>query len=148
VSSFQRTSFTLKLHPRLIFRVIVGEGVQRMELTATELPDGIWKFDLSGRLDVEGASDIDLKLTIAIAGQPTLAIIDLTDVDFLASLGIGTLVRTAKAARLRGGNMVLFNPQPNVAKVLASTRIDHVIPICYELAQALTLVRMPPPTPL
>jgi anti-anti-sigma factor len=116
-----------------------------MKLTSTDLPDGVRKIDLSGRLDLEGADAIDLKLTVLVSSRRTFAVVDLTAVDFLASIGIATLVRNAKAVRLREGNMVLLNPQPNVAKVLASTRIDQMIPVCYSLDEAQRLVRAQPP---
>lgn len=112
-----------------------------MQLTSTDLPDGIRKIDLAGRLDLEGADAIDLKLTVLISTERTFAIIDLAAVEFLASIGIATLIRNAKAVRRREGNMVLLNPQPSVAKVLSSTRIDEMIAVCYSLADARTLVR-------
>ena len=122
-----------------------GRPPTPMKLTSTDLPDGVRKIDLSGRLDLEGADAIDLKLTVLVSSRRTFAVVDLTAVDFLASIGIATLVRNAKAVRLREGNMVLLNPQPNVAKVLASTRIDQMIPVCYSLDEAQRLVRAQPP---
>jgi anti-anti-sigma factor len=116
-----------------------------MKLTSTDLPDGIRKIDLTGRLDLEGADAIDLKLTVLVSSRRTFAVVDLGGVEFLASIGIATLVRNAKAVRLREGNLVLLNPQPNVAKVLASTRIDQLIPVCYSLDEAQRLVRAQPP---
>jgi anti-sigma B factor antagonist len=115
-----------------------------MELTTTDLPDGIRKIDLFGRLDVEGADAITLKFTVLTTAEQMLSIVDMSGVDFLASIGLATLVRNAKAARLRGGNMVLLNPQPSAAKVLASTRIDQMIPVCYSLDEARVLVRTAP----
>ena len=112
-----------------------------MEVRTSNLADGIRKIDLKGRLDLEGANLIDLQFTVLTASERTLAIVDLAGVEFLASIGIATLVRNAKAARLRDGNMVLLNPQPQVARVLAVSRIDQVIPVCYDLDEALTAVR-------
>jgi anti-anti-sigma factor len=112
-----------------------------MQLTCTDLPDGIRKIDLSGRLDMEGAAAIDLQFTVLTSSDRTFTIVDLAAVEFLASIGISTLVRSAKAAGLRGGNLVLLNPQPNVARVLASTRIDQVLPVCHSFDEACVLVR-------
>lgn len=116
-----------------------------MELTITQLDNGTRKIDLAGRLDLEGAQAIDLKFTVLTASERTFSVIDLSGVEFMASMGIATLVRNAKAARLREGNMVLLNPQANVAKVLTAMGIDRLIPICYSLADACTLVLTPPP---
>jgi anti-anti-sigma factor len=110
-----------------------------MELAYTDLANGVRKIDLKGRLDIEGATAIDLNFTALAAARQAFLVIDLTHVDFIASLGIATLVRNAKAAKLRKGNLVLLNPQPNVAKVLAATRIDQVLSVCGDLQEACAL---------
>jgi anti-sigma B factor antagonist len=116
-----------------------------MELISTDFEDGIRKIDLAGRLDIEGANAIDLRLTVLTTTERTFSIIDLAAVDFLASIGIATLIRSAKAARQRNGNMVLLNPRANVAKVLASMRIDQIVPVCYSVEEARILLRASPP---
>jgi|SRR5579871_192818 len=115
-----------------------------MHLTYTDLPDGTRKIDLFGRLDIEGANAIDARLTSLIAVRQVFVVVDLEGVEFLASIGIATLVRNAKAVRLREGHMVFLNPRPNVAEVLASTRIDQMIPVFHDLAQAQAGVRAAP----
>jgi anti-anti-sigma factor len=116
-----------------------------MELMITDLEDGIRKIDLAGRLDIEGADAIDLRFTVLTTTERTFSIIDLAGVEFLASVGIATLIRSAKAARLRNGNMVFLNPRENVAKVLASMRIDQIVPVCYSVEEARILLRASPP---
>jgi anti-anti-sigma factor len=107
-----------------------------MNLTYADLPDGVRKIDLAGRLDVEGANTIDLRLTSLTSTSKTLVVVDLSGVEFLASLGIATLVRCARATRQRQGHFVLFNARPNVAQVLVSTRMDHLLPMYADLEQA------------
>src|SRR5580704_6136086 len=115
-----------------------------MELTHSDFEDGGRKIDLKGRLDLEGANAIGLKFAALAATQKRFVIVDLSAVEFIASLGIAMLVRNAKAAKLREGNLVLLNPQPNVAKVLASTRIDQVLVVCRDLQEARLQVRASP----
>jgi|SRR5215471_18592328 len=115
-----------------------------MELAYADLENGVRKIDLKGRLDIEGANAIDLKFTSLAATQRAFLVVDLSLVDFIASLGIATLVRSAKAAKLRKGNMVLLNPQPNVAKVLAATKIDSVLPVYLDLDAACAFVLSDP----
>jgi len=112
-----------------------------MELSHIDLEDGIRKIDLKGRLDLEGANAIDLRFTTLTATQKHFIIVDLSGVEFIATLGIATLVRNAKAARLRAGNLVLLSPRANVANVLATTRIDQILPICWNLDEARIQVR-------
>lgn len=111
-----------------------------MELTYADLENGVRKIDLKGRLDIEGANSVDLRFTALAATQRAFLVVDLTFIDFIASLGVATLVRTAKAVSLRKGKLVLLNPQPNVAKVLAATRVDQVVPVCMSLDEAFACV--------
>jgi anti-anti-sigma factor len=116
-----------------------------MKMTYTDLPDGVRKIELVGRLDIEGANTIDLPFTALTSTQCCFVVVDLEAVEFLASIGIATLVRNAKALRLREGYMVLLNPKPNVAKVLATTRIDNVLPVFQSLDEARQALRAAQP---
>ena len=102
-----------------------------MQLNVASIENGVTKVSLSGRLDVEGALKIDNEFT-EIATQNKNVLVDLSDVPFIASLGIRTLVVGAKAAANNGGKMVLLNPQPNVEQVLRTTHVDTVMPIIHE----------------
>jgi anti-sigma B factor antagonist len=115
-----------------------------MELTYDDLSDGIRTIKLKGRMDLEGTAAIDLKFTSLTSTQRAFVVVDLTEVDFMASLGLATLVRNAKAVRLREGNMVLLNPKPSVRQVLASTRIDQFILIYSDLTEARHAAKAPP----
>jgi len=117
-----------------------------MELTYSDFEDGVRKIDLVGRLDLEGANEIDLRFTALTSAARMLTIVDLAGVEFLASIGIATLVRNARSARLREGNLVLINPRPNVAQVLTSTKIDSLLPVCATLEEARAAVRILPTT--
>jgi anti-anti-sigma factor len=97
------------------------------------MENGITKVSLSGRLDVQSALEIDDEFT-KIAKENKNLLVDLSDVTFIASLGIRTLVVGAKATSNNGGKMVLLNPQPNVEQVLRTSHIDTVMPITHDSA--------------
>ena len=105
-----------------------------MQLNVASIENGVTKVSLSGRLDVEGALKIDNEFT-EIATQNKNVLVDLSDVPFIASLGIRTLVVGTKAAANNGGKMVLLNPQPNVEQVLRTTHVDTVMPIIHEAGE-------------
>jgi anti-anti-sigma factor len=107
-----------------------------MELTYEDLEDGVRAIRLKGRLDLEGADAIDLKLTSLAAVRQGSVVLDLALVEFLASIGVSVIVRTAKALSSRGGRLVLLSPRPNIADVLTRTQIDQIIPVFYDLAAA------------
>jgi len=89
---------------------------------------------LSGRFDVQGALEVDSQFT-EIVKEKRKVVVDLSQVTFIASLGIRTLVTGAKATANHGGKMVLLNPQPNVEQVLRTTHVDTVMPIIRDSAE-------------
>jgi anti-anti-sigma factor len=113
-----------------------------MDLTYDDI-EGIRTIRLKGRMDLEGAGGIDLKFTTLTVTERAFIVVDLTELAFIASMGLATLVRSARAVRLRQGNMVLFNPIPSVRQVIKSTRIDQVLPIYHDINEARLAVATP-----
>ena len=110
-----------------------------MEIASESLHAGILKINLAGRMDVQGAQGIDLKFTAHTANQRSV-IVDMSAVTFLASIGIRTLLLSAKAISGRGGKMVLLNPDAGVTHVLEMAGIDTLIPISRSLDEACAAV--------
>jgi anti-anti-sigma factor len=107
-----------------------------MELTTEQLSDGIEKIALSGRMDSAGTQEIDLRFTGLTATRKALIVVDMSQVSFLASIGMRTLLTNAKALALRGGRMVLAGPQPMVVEVLRLAGIHSLIPVCADIESA------------
>jgi anti-sigma B factor antagonist len=107
-----------------------------MELTFEDLDDGIRRINLRGRMDMEGTQEIDLKFTSLAASRQGWIVVDLSGVDFMSSLGLGTLVRSAAAQVLRKGKLVLLSPQANVEKVLETTRVNEVVSVFHDFDAA------------
>ena len=72
-----------------------------MEMVARDLDSGILGISLAGRMDIIGTQQIDLKLTALTSTRKAQVLVDLSNVTFLASIGIRTLVNIAKAQKLR-----------------------------------------------
>ncbi len=91
---------------------------------------------ITGRLDIQGTDAIGTKFTILAATEARRIVVDLSGVDFLASIGIRSLVSNAKAQQQRGGRLVLFvGDNAPVAKVLKTTGIDTVVPMFTDTAE-------------
>lgn len=106
-----------------------------MELIVEELPSGITRAVLIGRMDIEGAAAVDLRFNALAAARVGLAV-DLAQVSFLASMGIRTLMLCARNMSARGRRLALVGPQPNVEKVLRASGVDEVMPIFADLDSA------------
>lgn len=107
-----------------------------MRLDQAELPGNILRLSLSGSLDIAGAGEIDMPFSI-ISGSRNKVILDMSQVTFLASIGIRILVKAARAIGNRGGRFVIFNPTEESRRVLRSTGIDTIIPIVTTEAEAI-----------
>ena len=107
-----------------------------MELTTEELADGVKRINLAGRMDTQGAQAIDLKFTALTATEAAKVVVDFSQVSFLASIGVRTLVMSARALARRGGSMVLASPQPLVEDVLRLGGIDMLIPVFADVQSA------------
>ena len=107
-----------------------------MEMATHDLDSGILGISLSGRMDIIGTQQIDLKLTTLTSTRKAQILVDLSNVTFLASIGIRTLVNVAKAQKLRGGAVVLYKPSSQVEEVLKATGISTIIPIAHDMDAA------------
>lgn len=90
---------------------------------------------LSGELDVasaprlrQGVLDLLARPDVTNGHGPTV-VLDLRDVDFVDSTGLGVMVGLLKRLRSDGGELVLRGVRPTTSKVLEMTGLDRVFPI-------------------
>jgi anti-sigma B factor antagonist len=110
-----------------------------MELNVEEADGGVAFVILRGRLDTVGASAIDLKFN-AIAGARRAIVVDLSQVDFLASLGVRVLVLWARAVKAQGGRFAVVSPSEGVRSVLSAAHTEALFPIFPDRAAAVAAV--------
>lgn len=100
-----------------------------MQLTVIRADDSVTHLALSGRLDVQGVNAVQNQFSFQATARHRATLVDLSEVTFMASLGIGMLVESARALRHRGVKMVLLAPTADVRKTLEAAGIHQVIPI-------------------
>jgi len=102
-------------------------------------------LDVSGRIDVgvplafgEGANHPlqEVVRDFASKGQTNI-VLNLRDVAYIDSSGIGDLVGSATTLRKHGGDLRIVNPTMVVQKLLQVTRVDTVIDVKPDEASAL-----------
>jgi anti-anti-sigma factor len=94
------------------------------------------KVNLAGRLDIAGTDVISVPLAALAATDNRRVILDLSAVEFLASIGVRVILQNARAHHLRGGSLVLLAPSPLILEVLETAGVRHVVPIVPDLASA------------
>lgn len=103
--------------------------------------DGVTVVCLSGRMDALGLENVAVSLNNAIAARKALAVVDLSDVEFMTSVGLWQFFGAAQAQRRHGGALALAAPQSCVKAVLDATAMDSLIPVYPTLEAAIAAVR-------
>ena len=81
-------------------------------------------------------------ITAAAAEQPKLPVVlDLSQVSFIPSLGLGTLVMLMRNLKKNGQRLLLVGVQPEVRTVFAITRLDKLFEMHANLEAALSHLR-------
>ena len=109
----------------------------------TERPDGpgeVTRFALEGRLDSANVGRIEEHFTAQLVQSGKHALVDLSQVAFLASMGVRMLLGTAKSLYAGGANMVLYGANPAVTEVIETMGIDAVLPVAQSEAEALAMM--------
>lgn len=89
------------------------------------------------RLDAHNSSELkDTILKHLETGRPRL-IIDLQEVRFIDSSGLGALLSGYKNAKLHQGSLVLVGPQPRVKSMFELTRLNRVFEIYQDMDEVI-----------
>ena len=109
-----------------------------MEITTTPLHDDGVKIGLRGRLDTPGVGAIETRFATSAARRD--AVVDLSGVTFLASMGIRMLISAARSLKLSGHKLVLFGANALVNEVLENAGLAQIMLIAADENTALQLL--------
>jgi anti-anti-sigma factor len=112
-----------------------------MQMEIVELGPDTNRVVLDGRLDASGTGAIELRFTALLSSAERHAVVDISSVPFVSSLGIRMLLTVARTLNRRGRRMVIMGTQPSVMTVFETVSLDTLIPIATDEAQALSLAR-------
>lgn len=111
----------------------------KMPFEVHEASGDVARVVLTGRLDFASAQAIDGPLN-AVAASNQFMVIDLSGVEFMASLGLRTLIKCAKTINRKQGRLALLSPRPIVAEIIQISGIEDIIPVFQSEAEALAAV--------
>ncbi|QCW51976.1 STAS domain-containing protein [Nocardioides dongxiaopingii] len=110
--------------------------------------DGAVVLSVAGSLDIASATGFRRLVNELLVEARVRLVVDLTDIDFVDSVGLGVLVSAHRRTRgLRGGMILVVDGDP-VTRLLRLTGLDRVFRVAATRAQALagegdTAVRRP-----
>lgn len=100
-----------------------------MELVTIERHDAYTHVSLAGRLDPPGVDRLEPAFTATIVPRRVHAIVDMSGVVFISSLGIGTLVRAARSLGMHKAKVVLVAPTVLVRGAIEYAAVATILPI-------------------
>jgi anti-anti-sigma factor len=103
--------------------------------------DDFNKVALAGRMDTAGVSAVEVRFASGIVPSGRSTMVDLSEVEFLASLGVRMLISTARALSNRGGRLVMFGATPAVTDTIETMGFAEIVPLAITEADALALLR-------
>ncbi len=114
-----------------------------MEMQIKEIDDKQIKIILKGRLDTAGTDRIETRFIAAVVPRARNTIVDLSQTDFVASMGIRMFISAARALNQKNARLVLFAPQELVREVFEIASLGDIISICDDEASALIELSAP-----
>lgn len=96
-------------------------------LSVEPLDGAILSAQLSGRLDVVGVDAVETQFTAAIVPSGKSVLVDLSEVAFVASLGIRMFVAVGRALARDGRRIALHSANGPVAEVLEMAALDKLM---------------------
>ena len=100
------------------------------EITHEDISEDLRRIVITGRLDTPGTNAISPQLHELAAAPMRGVVVDLSGVQFAASIGIGQIILAAKEVKSRGGHLVLLVSAHSAVMIsLQTTGIDKMIPV-------------------
>jgi anti-sigma B factor antagonist len=84
---------------------------------------------MQGRITIDSADQMRRRLANALRTHPTLVAVDLSDVPYMDTAGLATLIEAMRMARQQGTRLVLSGIQQQPGYLLKVTDLDHVFEI-------------------
>jgi len=91
--------------------------------------DGSALVTVSGEIDVYTSPLLQERLVEVLRDGSSRIVLDLSEVTFLDSTGLGVLITALKRCRSADGDLILVTAQPNVLKVLEITGLNDVFDV-------------------
>lgn len=82
-----------------------------------------------GRLDGATAAATEKEILGLMVEGVNSVTIDLSDLDYVSSAGLRVLLVSAKAAKGKGGKLVLLSPKPAIMEVLTISGFDKILEV-------------------
>jgi len=95
----------------------------------TEQVDDVLIIELPARLDAAGVQAVEQDLATVAQNHGGKVLVDMTEVNFVASLALRMLLSTLRTVQPLGGDLRLCGLQPQIAEIFRKSRFDTLFKI-------------------
>lgn len=97
--------------------------------TFIERQDQVTIVTLRGSADMESAHEVEACLAEALANKPKVLVLELSGLNYMNSLTIGTFMKAHQMLKPTGGRVCIVNPSAYAQGVIKATKSDVVLKI-------------------
>jgi len=94
-------------------------------------------LSLKGRLDASSSNELKEKVSCNAKEKNTFLVVDMGDVDFIDSSGLGSLVSCLRSINKQGGDIRICSLKDPVRAIFELTRLHHIFEIFDNSSDAL-----------
>lgn len=107
------------------------------------ISDEYIKVVLQGRItESASASSLVSEVTGLLSPEMNQVIIDLKEIDYINSNGLNSLIAILTKTRTRGGDMVIFDVNSKIEKLLLITKLNTVFNIAKTEKEAIEILKL------
>ena len=101
-------------------------GNSGLSIKRETMPEGV-RLILSGHVDTTNADVLQIELDKTIRNGSAYIVMNMSDVDYLCSMGIRVILKAYKDADRMKGRLSIEEPSETVKKVLVLTALDKIL---------------------
>jgi len=117
-----------------------ADGAQSLRLEESE-QDGYPVLTPAGEVDIATVETLRDRLNGWLDAGRLRLVVDLGQLDYLDSTGLGCVTAARKRAQDLGGDLVLVCTRPRIMRLFTITGLDAVFTICGSVAEAAAKLR-------
>ncbi len=119
----------------------INETVKKYRMVELKItthidPSGIATISLKGMLDAYSYEPFERALNGLLDNQHYKIVIDLTNLNYISSYGMGLLIGALGIAQQNRGNIILLNPKSSVKDIVELLGMNHIFPIVMDKESA------------
>jgi anti-anti-sigma factor len=114
-----------------------------MNIAEIRVDNDITHIALVGRLDIAGVHAVDVRFHGYTAARRRPTLVDLSQLAFISSLGIGMLISCAKSLERHKVRFVLYGAQDLVEEVMKVVGLHQIVPLVKTQEEAMQALKGP-----